>query len=439
VNAENEAASRLVELTPEARPASLRCVLIHGTWAPNAPWTESNSEISQSLRCLAGGSVHLSKFVWSGANDQQARERAADVLAAALAELAAQNTSASILLVAHSHGGNVAMQAVRGIPIAQQAGVICMATPFFHVRARGTFPTRWLQAAAVQGLVGLYFAVSGAFSYGLMWLLPWLVQFRDWASTLFWGHAFAATWHALAGLGGFVLYVVGFSAQYFKEPSFVTRQQATRIARWQRVQPAATHVLCIFYRPDEAFWSLRGARTIGEFGHFATTSISRWALPVLAVLIGVASIWFGWKSGESIVSPTLASLSRLTMTALALIVSAAVIAIVPVVLWAIVGLLGSLPRFATGNVSLFDHLFLDIHASRVPQIPAQNLEEVPLSLTTATNWFETVWASFPFSEGLVHSRVYSDKRAFEAIQNWYKNREVPPTFFPSFGTSAQRR
>lgn len=435
MTAQNHSAPRLEELTPEARGSSVRCILIHGTWVPEAPWTDSSSEISQSLRRLAGGSVHLSRFIWSGANNQLDRERAADQLAQECRELAAQNPWALILLVGHSHGGNIAMQAVHGIPCGQRAGIICMATPFIHVRARDTFPTRWLNAAAAQVLTAGYFAVMGGLAYVLTWLFPWLYLVRDWIITLIWNPAHAVVWHSLAALVGVLFYSFMYVALGFKEPTFVTRQQAERIARWQRIRPEATPVLCIFYRPDEAFWGLRAARFTGELGHAVTTIVATWALPVLAIAAIVVSFWFGWISSDS-TSPTRAIHDRVTNTALALMLSASLIAIVPVVLWVLVGVLGSFARCATGKISLFDHLFLDIHASRVPPIPTHHLVEAPLHVTGATGWLRVVWASLPFSAGLIHSRVYSDERTFDAIHNWFNTRVGIQTAFPSIGTGS---
>jgi len=122
-------------------------LLIHGTWArgllpwvrrPQAQWCARGSALSNDLDgLLKGHRYEIQTFEWSGANSAASRLRAAEALGARLDIIRAANPSAKIHLVAHSHGGNVAMYALRNRRQQQQmASLICLSTPFLHVHPR---------------------------------------------------------------------------------------------------------------------------------------------------------------------------------------------------------------------------------------------------------------------------------------------------------------
>jgi len=69
-------------------------------------------------------------FRWSGQNSHTARAAAASELGELLKKLTQQYPNANIYLIAHSHGGNVALYAIRDDPKAAVAvrGIVNMAT-----------------------------------------------------------------------------------------------------------------------------------------------------------------------------------------------------------------------------------------------------------------------------------------------------------------------
>jgi pimeloyl-ACP methyl ester carboxylesterase len=83
-------------------------LLIHGTWAATASWWKKNSPfwnyINQITHNVYAGD---DPFFWSGANDHKARVLAADALLTWLD----QHPSEHLTIIAHSHGGNVALLA----------------------------------------------------------------------------------------------------------------------------------------------------------------------------------------------------------------------------------------------------------------------------------------------------------------------------------------
>jgi pimeloyl-ACP methyl ester carboxylesterase len=74
---------------------------------------------------------------WTGANTVQARKDGAEAVAGDLNKLLADHPQAKAVLVAHSHGGAVAIKAARQCEhVDRVAGIACLATPFLHATPR---------------------------------------------------------------------------------------------------------------------------------------------------------------------------------------------------------------------------------------------------------------------------------------------------------------
>ena len=52
---------------------TLTVTLVHGTWAPGAPWTQEGSPLWRELKARFGDSVAVDRFDWSGDNNRIAR------------------------------------------------------------------------------------------------------------------------------------------------------------------------------------------------------------------------------------------------------------------------------------------------------------------------------------------------------------------------------
>jgi len=143
--------------------------LIHGTWARGAQWTKDTSPLANALKERIEGEVRIETFSWSGRNLHSSRRRAAVNLRRHVLITAKQYPEARHFLIAHSHGGVVALYALADAEAkASVSGVICLATPFIVRRAR-PFPkhTFGLLCALVAVVV---FIILGNF-------------FRDWGAT----------------------------------------------------------------------------------------------------------------------------------------------------------------------------------------------------------------------------------------------------------------
>jgi hypothetical protein len=86
--------------------------MIHGTFAKNALWTSDGSNLCKALREHLPGDLVIRRFPWSGANRNSDRIEAAKKLADALNENLASYPYAAHFVIAHSHGGNLALYAM---------------------------------------------------------------------------------------------------------------------------------------------------------------------------------------------------------------------------------------------------------------------------------------------------------------------------------------
>lgn len=120
--------------------ADLRLILVHGTFAKADGWPAENSRFRRELAAALGGlDVEMHAFAWSGWFGTRLNNGHRYRLAAGrqLAELLSQPSARCQIVVAHSHGGNVARYALRDDEArAKVAGLVCMGTPFLRVERR---------------------------------------------------------------------------------------------------------------------------------------------------------------------------------------------------------------------------------------------------------------------------------------------------------------
>ena len=177
--------------------------LVHGTWGSTKGWVAAGSLMRRELeRRLASAhqsgddaSVTFREFAWSGANTHADRMEAGARLAQVIRDGHAQHPEARHFVIAHSHGGNVALYATRD-PSARHAlsGIVTLGTPFLYVRSRRVERhadiIAWLLLGALAMVPFLALDALGVPRIGLGWLIaamalmwmtkprlaPWLVE-----------------------------------------------------------------------------------------------------------------------------------------------------------------------------------------------------------------------------------------------------------------------
>jgi hypothetical protein len=115
--------------------------LVHGTFARRADWTTESSPLCRTIRETMREPVRFEQFLWSGWNTVTSRRKAVERLISHLARLQTRWPQARHFVVGHSHGGNIAFQAMRDKAVeARIAGVVCLSTPFLWASPRNLGP-----------------------------------------------------------------------------------------------------------------------------------------------------------------------------------------------------------------------------------------------------------------------------------------------------------
>lgn len=110
--------------------------LVHGTFGRRAKWANEDSPFCNELRRRLGGSgVLVHSFRWTGRLSVRARDQGALELGLALRRRLDEDPTARHVVIGHSHGGTIAVQAVMDDPVLTAAvSVVCLSTPFLYVR-----------------------------------------------------------------------------------------------------------------------------------------------------------------------------------------------------------------------------------------------------------------------------------------------------------------
>jgi hypothetical protein len=174
-----------------SRLTKVPIILLHGTWGrgiipkrqdegsvevssspPGTRWFENGSQFHKRLEAQLKGlplDYSLRRFNWSGANSVFERDRAATKLAAELKADLQDRSAPGPIVIAHSHGGNVALRALGHLGDVNRVRLVTLATPFLSVFVRESFQ------------------------------VPWFVMFLVWAATI--GITFGAMLLALSKTG----------------------------------------------------------------------------------------------------------------------------------------------------------------------------------------------------------------------------------------------
>jgi len=153
-------------------------ILVHGTFGWNASWLREGSLLRRALRTSTAGASLVQQIRWSGFNSFSGRSDAARRIQDQVAGNGARWPRARQFVVAHSHGGTAALQAMRD-PNCSGAttGVICMATPFLvATRLRTVARSGWIADAVMNIRIYLTGTV-------LVWLLSLVVPDCIWEPT----------------------------------------------------------------------------------------------------------------------------------------------------------------------------------------------------------------------------------------------------------------
>ena len=393
--------------------APIVVTLVHGTFASGAPWTKEGSalrdEIAAALAAEPGG-IAFDVFEWSGRNSHKARVKAGYELAAHIRELQRRMPACRHFIVAHSHGGNVALLAHKHLDVAEHAlGIATLGTPFLHARLRGDLAFQTLRSLEREAVEENQLAAA-MFAFALTIATVALL-----GNTLE-GRVANPWWWAFA-----VALVVGYAArplfQRFVTPHLVRllfrfsgKRAAMRLAT-AIAFPAlpSTHILSFVYPRDEAGLLLDTL----ELTTKAPTRIMEWVFgigllvlapmlfiaPYASVANVVAGDFFGFDA-ERIADLAIKAFMALYLGFVGLWL------VVLAVRYVLSLLRGHPAGFGWERPSL--HSWAEIGATASAEVPAAR-----------SNVAETVpYKAEAVSAGLRHSGLYEDRRILKALAFW---------------------
>lgn len=356
---------------------TLFITLVHGTFARSAAWTMPNSNFCRALEanirefCRDANyppQVNISRLTWSRWNGLRARRNAAQKLREKLIEEVTEHPLARHFIIAHSHGGNIAMYALRDSELAKRiCGLACMATPFLRARLRDSR----------SGASSIHCAIIVALTWlPLLWLFDWM-------------DVPAIAQVVIAGV--FSALVLG--------PIFSAWQRNARYWMSEMEFPllGQDQVLILTVKDDEAVEGLTVA-------HFTFNILDR-----VFVAMALADTFLKKKLGRAYFPG-----SRVHPLGIAFVFLSINHYLSPsVAVFAILGVYAA-SFIATGGWCL-PHLPLDISA--VKKLPQRNYTDSELSHQGGRN------EANPFS--LEHSTVYDHPEAFPLISKWICSKLQP--------------
>ena len=143
--------------------------LVHGTFSADADWVKSDSKFCKALTGhLAKYSVKFDPFPWGNEtwryrdNFDSVRRGATERLEVHISELRQHSRPGDrLFLVAHSHGGNIALAAMKNPSVRRSLyGVVFLATPFLF-RRRRQLPAPLIRGSVAFLVFVIIFASSG--------------------------------------------------------------------------------------------------------------------------------------------------------------------------------------------------------------------------------------------------------------------------------------
>lgn len=228
---------------------------MHGTFARGTGRTRENSLLRQTLaKALAAPArkVIFDVFEWSGKNTHQARIKAGHELANHIRQLRQQYQHARHYIIAHSHGGNIALLAHKHLSQDLHAqGVATLGTPFIQASLKED-----LQGKSLDELMAEASRHAEGVSSAGLWIvgaLTALFAHKALSNTSF----SAWYWFVGAGIVGGILalYLLEWLWPYVARlwHRFSGKRAAVRLANALRLEKMPrTNVVSFIYPGDEA-------------------------------------------------------------------------------------------------------------------------------------------------------------------------------------------
>jgi pimeloyl-ACP methyl ester carboxylesterase len=390
--------------------------LVHGTFAKGAPWTKDGSILRQQIAAELGSLEHdviFDVFEWSGRNTHKARVKAGYRLADHIRELRKRYPIAKHFIVAHSHGGNVALLAHKHLePHLHATGVATLGTPFIYAELADNLKGQSLDALMAQaapepdnvsGFVAWIVGIPAAIMYD-----DWLEKTSFNAWYWFVGAAIATGLSA----GYLATLIVPYLARAWHRVG--GKRAAARLAQAIAFGPMPrTHVLSFVYPGDKAG---RLLDTLGATTAWPTRAI-RWIKDRAAIVGGAA---FAFAIGLSVITTIAADFVAIDAKRIEDYASSGFAFVVVATIYILIGLAvlryflsffrGHPAGYGWERPSIHAHVTIDVESrANLPEARSNLCEIVPFT------------AADDAKRGLRHSGLYEDKRILKALAYWMAN------------------
>jgi len=399
--------------------STYRITLVHGTFARGAPWTKEGSRLSSSLRTALGANATVEPCEWSGGNSAADREDGAARLAEHLRGQGDKAAKERRFVVAHSHGGNVALYALRDPEVERLVdGVVCMATPFIVARRRdlgSKGPANILAVFVLAALAFWFFVLEGLLEVyvGEIGALVALLFYLT-----FVGGALVSLYKGWSGLADRLIEALRL-AELPSSKLLIVRETGDEASAlllfFQFVSQLAVRVFHIlqatYFAIERRFetWSKQKLRLAGVCaGGFALLIATITTLLWLGAAVYATAIATLVVAFVGVVVPGLLLIGAVK-TAAAIFRFFATLALVPAAIALAVCMVPIDWRVALAN------LLVDVTVETAPPGRWTTLQLVPSPVEAG----EGDQGKTP---GFAHSVVYDDEQAIRAIVDWIKDR-----------------
>ncbi|MEO0346677.1 MAG: hypothetical protein AAF229_10500 [Pseudomonadota bacterium] len=252
--------------------ADIDVVLVHGTWARNAAWTQSDGLLGRALSESSEATIRTSALPWSGKNWEKDRWAATE----ALRERLRSSDAGLKAVIGHSHGGNIGAAAMHQSQYSKDdsgdRALITLNTPFI-------VPVRRSSEVSLIFVVLLVIAVSTWVNSGIDQHLGLVAQAFSPIIALLVVGVIAAS--ALWGVPGAYALLRRRPAETPWLERLIARPETDR----------ETRVLCIATADDEALGWLQVTEVMLNLPFLL---LHRFALPLVLIAMSAAHYVFEW-------------------------------------------------------------------------------------------------------------------------------------------------
>jgi pimeloyl-ACP methyl ester carboxylesterase len=385
--------------------------LVHGTFAPRAAWTRADSAMAKALVREFGPRTLIRSFDWGGRNSHDARRAGGLNLARQLEEELSRYPSARHFVIAHSHGGNVALYALKSPAVERGlTGMVTIGTPFIRCSPREITRALKVMSVATPHVI-------------LMTMLPLsvtvLLTIFDLRPSI-WTFLLAFIGTILAARAGRALAERAAAFLKYEAKYRILDSQVDTITALRLPDSSRVPLLCLVASGDEARFYLRLLHRLSEVP-YTLWSLSTAIVAYAACSIGLVFLVTIGNDPLGMIDEQGAVGRPIDIIFMALLFPFVILAFVAVLTQVVMAVTPKFVRAHSagfGRESIFANWFVSISVSERPD----------------GHWLNCrLLANLPVRTGglLRHSRLYGDESSIRLLTQWLSGTA------PRWGTTAE--